>query len=181
MVRATSARTHHTTFTLIECNEFSNDGDKFRGDRLDRRRSRPRRCDHGQRRAPALGSSPPVLAPATGASTRAPGSADAKGLRHGARACTYAARRGARLITVYLSNGPSSGSSPSKCTIAPAGIFLGFPNCLTDVASTICNAESSANAFRAASSAVLAPPERHEASNTPDRRCPRTSIPWPTS
>ena len=64
-----------------------------------------------------------------------------------------------------------------RATTALAGIVVRLPNCFTEVASTTCKRESCVNAMSAASSAVLAPPERHEASNTPDRHRPRPSIP----
>src|SRR5262249_42239157 len=82
---------------------------------------------------------------------------------------TQAAWRSARVITVYQTIGPSSGSSPRKWTIAPRGTLRPFPNSFTAEASTTCSPGLCTNAAKAISSAVLAPPERHDASKTPDR------------
>src|SRR6266487_4107435 len=55
---------------------------------------------------------------------------------------------------------------------ASSGALPFVPKCSTADASTICDAGSCANAVSAASSALLAPPARHEDSSTPDRRWP---------
>src|SRR5262249_42700373 len=56
-----------------------------------------------------------------------------------------------------------------KWTIAPRGMLRPFPNSFTAEASTTCSAGLFTNAVKAVNSAVLAPPERHDASKTPDR------------
>src|SRR5215510_409567 len=73
---------------------------------------------------------------------------------------------------VYRRRGPASASSPWKSTIASAGALRPLPYSSTWEARTICNAGSCANAAIAASSALLAPPTRHEDSSTPDRGRP---------
>src|SRR5438876_752441 len=93
----------------------------------------------------------------------------------------HVARRSTRATREYRIIGPSSGSSPWKCTRAPGGGSISSPNAATDEAWITSTAASSMNAASAATSAPVAPPTRHEASKTPDRQRPWLSRPCPTS